>query len=299
MISGAEFAELCDSWQAKQHAGSTEHAYFHWSSEGIVSDEEWTSQRADLDPATFAVEYEARRVSTGDLAYWCFRRGDHVVPKLRLIPDRQVAICFDWNIRPGTATILQEQCVEDYTTATPLPEKIADDFTAVLGEVFLRQNGQAPRVIQAVIEKLRAMGHTGKVHAYGDPAGGSGHSAATEGTCLEHLKRLGKAAFGDRFSMRFQRAAPAIIARLNAVNARLRNADGMIRMVVDPKCKETLKDLEQVHLKQKTSGGIEIEKATKGPKADRTHLTDGLGYYIAEVFPTRSRSAARDADFGR
>jgi hypothetical protein len=56
------------------------------------------------------------------------------------------------------------------------------------------------------------------------------------------------------------------------VNARLRNADGMIRMVVDPKCKETLKDLEQVHLKQKTSGGIEIEKATKGPKADRTHL---------------------------
>lgn len=298
MISGAEFVELCDDWLERQQGGSEDHAYFHWSSEGIVSDEEWRQQREDLDPATFAVEYEARRVSTGDLAYWCFRRDQHMVPGLRLIADRPVAVCFDWNIRPGTATIVQEQSVEDYTTATRLPETIADDFTAVLGEVFLRRNGQAPRVVQAVIERLREMGHKGPVHAYGDPAGGAGSVTATEGTCLEHLRRLGKAAWGARLSMRFGSSAPAVVARLNAVNARLRNADGMVRMVVAPSCPELVKDFEQVHISQRPSGGIDIEKATKGPKAERSHLSDGLGYYIAEVYPTRARSSARDVDFG-
>ena len=298
MISGAEFVELCDSWLERQQQGDTDYAYFHWSSQGIISDDEWERQRTQLDPATFAVEYEARRVSTGDLAYWCFRRDQHIVPSLRLIPDLPAILCFDWNVRPGTATILQEQSVENYTTADPLPENISDDFTAVLGEVFLRHNGQAPRVIWQTIDKLRSMGHRGAVHAYGDPAGGASHAAATEGTCTEHLRRLGRDAFGDRFSMRFKKSAPAIIARLNAVNGRLRAADETVRMLIHPSCVETIKDFEQIHIEQSKSGAIQIEKATSGPKKDRTHLTDGLGYYIAAEFPSRTRTGLLDADFG-
>ena len=298
MVSGSEFVELCDAWLTRHQEGDSDYAYFHWSSQGIISDEEWERQRTQLDPATFAVEYEARRVSTGDLAYWCFRRNEHIVPAVRINPTTPAILCFDWNVRPGTATILQEQSVEDYTTADPLPENIADDFTAVLGEVFLRNNGQAPRVVGAAIQKLRELGHRGPVFAYGDPAGGASHAAATEGTCLEHLRKLGREACGDRFSMRFRKSAPAIVARLNAVNGRLRSADEQVRMVVHPSCTETIKDFEQVHIEQAKTGAIQIEKATSGPKKDRTHLTDGLGYYVAAEFPSRTRTGLVDADIG-
>jgi hypothetical protein len=98
--------------------------------------------------------------------------------------------------------------------------------------------------------------------------------------------------------MRFKKSAPAIIARLNAVNGRLRAADETVRMLIHPSCVETIKDFEQIHIEQSKSGAIQIEKATSGPKKDRTHLTDGLGYYIAAEFPSRTRTGLLDADFG-
>ena len=51
-------------------------------------------------------------------------------------------------------------------------------------------------------------------------------------------------------------------------------------MVIDPRCKELIKDLEQVALKE---GTRELDKSNK----DLTHMTDALGYMVDYEFPVR------------
>jgi hypothetical protein len=73
---------------------------------------------------------------------------------------------------------------------------------------------------------------------------------------------------------RIPSANPAVRERVCAVNAKLRNAAGEIRLYVDPKCKELIADLEQVsYLEDSTQ--IDKDKDRR-----RTHLSDALGYLI-------------------
>jgi hypothetical protein len=58
------------------------------------------------------------------------------------------------------------------------------------------------------------------------------------------------------------------------VNAKLRTANGETHMKVSPKCKELIKDLEEVVFKN----GTTIIDKERDPK--RTHLSDALGYLV-------------------
>ena len=62
--------------------------------------------------------------------------------------------------------------------------------------------------------------------------------------------------------------------RINVVNGRLCNAQGERWLIVNTKCKELMKDFEQVCYKSGTSQ-IDKEKDSK-----RSHLSDALGYYL-------------------
>jgi phage terminase large subunit len=57
-------------------------------------------------------------------------------------------------------------------------------------------------------------------------------------------------------------------------NSKLRTAAGEIRLWLDPKCKELIKDFEQVSYKP-DSNAIDKEKDRR-----RTHLSDALGYLL-------------------
>lgn len=286
MRSGEAFILLCDQWRAEAEKGNADYSYHHWSAQGIVSEEQWEEARMRWDSAQFAVEYEARRVSTGNRAYYTFDRETHFARDLRLLTDKPLIVCLDFNVDPGVAVFAQEQSVDHYSTAARLPGQVADDFTAILGEVFIRRSN-TPAVVKSVIAWLEQRQHTGPVHVYGDPAGGAGGSAKVEGSDVDLIRRRLSPVLGERLSMRFRSKAPAVVARLNAMNARLLAADGFVRMVVDPDaCPETVKDLEQVHLKA-GAHHVEIDKPTKGPAALRTHLSDALGYYVAAAHPAR------------
>ena len=58
------------------------------------------------------------------------------------------------------------------------------------------------------------------------------------------------------------------------MNSAMENEAGRVRLVVNPKCKELIKDFEQVGYVPNTTM---IDKATD-PK--RTHLSDALGYLV-------------------
>jgi hypothetical protein len=290
MRTGAHFIDLCDRWRERFEKGDEGFGYWHWSARGVVSDDEWDEKARTLDPASFAVEYEARRVSTGNRAYYTFSREAHVRSGLRLAQNRPVIVCCDWNWDPATASLVQEQTALDYPDRSDLPK----DFTAVLGEVMLRSSN-TPSVARSVLAWLSDRKHLGTVYVEGDPAGGAQGSARVEGSDIELMRKCLGPTLGDRLVMRFATKAPAVVARLNAVNGRLQNALGEVRVIVDSACVAMIRDLEQVHL---VEGGhhVEIEKATSGAKKLLSHLTDGLGYYIARAFPMRGPGGSVDVD---
>ncbi len=78
-----------------------------------------------------------------------------------------------------------------------------------------------------------------------------------------------------------KKANPPIIDRLNALNRMLKDANGRIRMTVDPKCTYLIKDLEQV---QRSRDG-KIDKSDIA----LTHMLDACSYYISYRHPIISR----------
>jgi hypothetical protein len=68
--------------------------------------------------------------------------------------------------------------------------------------------------------------------------------------------------------------------RVNSVNSRFRSATGDIRFLIDPvNCPELAIDFDEVQTVKGGSG--EIDKSD----GERTHHSDGAGYYITRRFP--------------
>ncbi len=91
-------------------------------------------------------------------------------------------------------------------------------------------------------------------------------------------------------SFKVPKANPRERVRLNAVNARVRSADGDVRLLVDPdECPHLVDDLEGVALKKDGSGEVD-----KDPNKYRmlTHMSDALGYYVAARWPIRRAAGA-------
>ena len=57
------------------------------------------------------------------------------------------------------------------------------------------------------------------------------------------------------------------------------------RLFIDTRCKQLIRDLEQVSWKTDANGNPLIELDKSDPM--RTHTSDALGYYIAHAFPMR------------
>ena len=80
------------------------------------------------------------------------------------------------------------------------------------------------------------------------------------------------------FVVKARRAHPSHRDRINALNRKLKDADGHIGMTVSPKCKELIRDLEQCQRDLKT-GGIDKHDL------ERTHALDACSYPIEYKFP--------------
>lgn len=250
---------------------------FTWTSATVVDPAEIEQARQDLDPLTFAQEYEAQWVSFDGLAYYQWSPKDHL-RTLAYDPTKPLIIALDFNVDPGTAVIAQEQLLDGETR------------TAIIGEVHIPKNSNTPAVCRRLVADWGK--HPGDVLLYGDPAGGARHTSQTEGTDWDLARAVLRPAFGGRLKERVARKAPYVRDRLNAVNSRLKSTAGLVRLVVDPaKAPNVVKDFEGVTLLAGGSG--EIDK--KGSEAKGlTHLTDAIGYYVAEQFPVADRATIID-----
>lgn len=106
---------------------------------------------------------------------------------------------------------------------------------------------------------------------YPDPSGKARKTSAPIGqTDHSILSEYG-------FRVIAQRSAPAVVDRINEVNALICNAEGQRRLYVHPRCQNLIESFEMLVYKDGTS------QPDKSMNID--HMTDAIGYLIHEEFP--------------
>lgn len=250
----------------------SEWGWFHWTSATVLPPEEIAAAKRDLDALTFQQEYEASFVSFEGRVYYGFT--DENKARLTYDPKAPLLLCMDFNISPGTTVVAQEM---------ELPNK--ESGTGVVGEVWIPQHSNTELVCRRIALDWGA--HEGRVTCYGDPAGGAGGSAKTDGSDWDIVRRELSSVFPGRLHFKVKASSPPGMerARVNAMNTRICAGDGTRRLYVDPsKAPNTVRDLEGVRWLE----GANVIDKRSDPM--RTHLTDGLGYYVEYEFPTTDRT---------
>lgn len=231
-----------------------------WPAAEVLDPEEVEAARKELSELEFKQEYEGDFVTFEGLAYYTWNRDNNVVDCKHLYnPRAPLKFCFDFNIAPGVASVVQEVTIDD---------RIVD---AAIGEVWIPKNSNTPAVCRKLLQQWR--NHRGLVYAYGDATGGSGGTAKVDGTDWELIEEMLGGHFGDRFDLRVRDGNPPERVRVNAMCRRLQTADGTVHFVVDPSCKWTIKDFEGT--RTLVGGSGEIDKKID---RERTHMTDAIGY---------------------
>lgn len=252
---------------------------FHWISADILPAEEIAQAKEELDDDLYAMEYEASFTAFRGRAYKAFNEAIHCRRLFHLYnPLRPLVFCFDFNVDPGVAVVLQE---------VTLPNGLQG--TAVIGEVYIPVDSTTQAVCRRLVRDWK--GHSGPVLVYGDPAGGARHTsqqAGRRGTDWDIVRSELRGEF-PVVSLHVDGADPGQRARLNATNVRLRAKSGAVRLMVDPvDAPQLVLDYEGVKLLEGGSGEI-----NKRADPARTHLSDAVAYYLARRFPVAAGSAAQ------
>lgn len=250
---------------------------FTWKSADILPADEVESARRDLDELVFQQEYEASFVNFVGRVYYPFEVATHTHKNVQYNPNLPLIFCFDFNVAPGVAAVLQEQ--------PELPNGLPG--TAVIAEVYIPQGSNTPMVCRKLINMYEK--HPGLIYCYGDATGGNAGSAKVQGSDWDLIRATLRPVFQDRLRFAVDSSNPPERSRVNAVNSRLKTTTGEVRLMVNPiTAKNVVRDFEGVRCVEGGSG--EIDKDTD---KTLTHITDAIGYYIHKRFPILKTVAQR------
>jgi hypothetical protein len=197
--------------------------------------------------------------------YHAFERVGNVGP-VTLDANRPLLWALDFNVDPMSAVVAQ----------------VIDGRVLVLDEIVLSR----ATTMQACEEfRGRYSSHGAGLVIYADATG-----ARMQTTGRSDVKVLqeefGHGEYGP-VTFRVPRANPAVSERVALMNSKLGSAAGVRSLVIDPRCKELIKDFEQVAFKE----GSQVVDKEKDPK--RTHLSDALGYLVWQEFGSGGKAGER------
>jgi hypothetical protein len=188
----------------------------------------------------------------GGLVYSAFDRKDHVM-ELSVDPALPLLWALDFNVDPMCSVIAQ----------------VSEKQTCVLDEIVIRHAS----TLDACKEfQRRYPSHRAGIVVYGDASGST--LQTTGASDYQIIREFFQAICPARIKYKVPSQNPLVRDRITVMNSKLRTASGDIQLLVDPKCKELVKDLEQVSYKA-DSTEIDKEKDRR-----RTHLSDALGYLL-------------------
>ena len=218
---------------------------------GYVPEKEIEKAKSMMDERTFKTEFLASFETTGNRAAYNFNRQIHV--KQTDQRTNRLAWRIDFNVDFMSSCLIM----------------IFGDSIHYLDEIRLTNSNT-----EEMAKEMRKIAPN--IPVYPDAAG-SARSTSSNRSDHGILKEFS-------FQIVTKKANPPIIDRLNALNRMLKDANGRIRMTVDPKCVYLIKDLEQV---QRTRDG----KIDKSSDIKLTHMLDACSYYIAYNHPIVKREA--------
>jgi hypothetical protein len=256
-----------------------EWAAFQFTTEqgGNVSREELTSAARELDERCYRQEFQASFENLGQgRVYYAFDRTKNVAAS-RYDPRVPLVWSVDFNVNPMCSVMAQRVGETVYV----LDELVLPDSnTPAACEEFLRRT-----------KPWWSGGEALMVDVYGDATGDSRTTAASR-TDWKIIRDFfhGKQA-GITSSIRVGSSNPPLKDRTNCVNSRVCNACGERRLFIDPRCRQLIRDLEQVTWKTDANGNPLLELDKSDPM--RTHSSDALGYYIARAFPMQPKVGYR------
>lgn len=190
-----------------------------------------------------------------------FNAGDLAFKVAQYNPNLPLNLCCDFNVDP-MAWVISQYGINEQTKLKEI---------RFIDEIYLSNSN----TVECCNEfKTRYPNHNAGLHLFGDATGEARHtdSNVTNWKIIQNeLGRYGISKFVPTKN-------PAERDRINAVNGMICNSKGERRVLVNPKCKNLIRDFEQVSYKE---GSTQIDKA-KDFKL--THPSDAAGYFIEKEF---------------
>jgi hypothetical protein len=216
---------------------------------GQVDQEEIDQAKNDLDERTFQQEYLATFVNYAGIIYYNFDINNNVVEDYKL-HDGTIHIGMDFNIDPMCCVVAQEK----------------DNKIIIFDEIQIWSSNTA-EMVQEIKQRYKQ-----KVVIYPDPASKQRKTSAGGFTDLSILKNAG-------FEVRCRSTHPLVRDRINAVNSKLKNVNGMSSLFMIKSCKNLIKSLQRQIYKE----GTHVPDKDSG----FDHFNDALGYMIEYMYPLR------------
>ena len=217
---------------------------------GQVSTTEIDQARQDLDERTFKQEYMASFVNYAGQIYYNFDRKDNVIEKYQP-QSNEIHIGMDFNIDPMSAVV----------------SEVIGNNVYIYDEIVIYSSNT-----DEMVQEIRNR-YAGKhIFVYPDPASKQRKTSAGGVTDLAILKNAG-------YNLRVRNNHPLIRDRINAVNTKLKNANGKRSLFIDQRCKNVIKSIERQIYKE----------GTTVPDKDNNydHMNDALGYMVEYLYPVK------------
>lgn len=232
-------------------------AFYSWFSADVLTAAEIEAVKRESDERSYRQEYEGSFEGEEGRAYYAFG-----LPNISLDEQINVAaihthIGMDFNVDPMTAVLCE----------------VEGDTVKQFDEVYLRHSNTY-EMVKHLIENKGL--NPPQCTIYPDSTGGAESSNATASD-LKILKNAG-------FNVKAHPANPRQRDRLIAVNTRCRSMDGVIRLFIQRHCAKTINDMNCVQVLP--DGRIDKTQAD----TMLTHISDGLGYLIAYLFPIKRKT---------
>jgi Terminase large subunit, T4likevirus-type, N-terminal len=251
---------------------------------GLVDAGELESAARDLDPESYRQELEGDFTNTSPhRAYRTFDKTCNVKP-VTFDNLRPLIWSIDFNINPMCMLLMQQ--VEEIVNVLEEIVIKPEAHTDAACEQFCRR---AMTYYQQVPIWQRPL----TVKIYGDASGIQRRTCGshTDWEIIRQFFNNWRGTFDDKYFT--ATLNPGVRDRVNCVNSRLHNQAGETRLLIDPSCKELIRDLEEVSWEVDSTGAATNE-LSKSDKA-RTHASDALGYFISQAFPLRGKIGEKSA----
>lgn len=192
----------------------------------------------------------------GGRVYHAFQREGNV-RQTALDHGKPLLWALDFNVDPMCSVVAQ----------------VAGEQVTVLDEIVLSR----ATTLQACEEfEARFPRHPAGLVVYADASGARLQTAGTSDLAI--LREFFRNGAWGKVTFKVPVSNPPVRDRVNLMNAKLAAASGERTLTIDPRCRELIKDLEQVTYKE----GSQVIDKERDPR--RTHLSDALGYLLWQEF---------------